>query len=129
MFKTITTLAAVTLAAATFAPAVQAASNPDPIVVDRTNDYISVRVSGADLDFASGDGQQEMRRRVRTVAREVCEVAVPLGYVRLIKPRAVNDCKRDTREAAEPQLAALFARAASGEKVASIQLKLGRLAR
>ena len=127
MFKTITTLAAVTLAAATFAAAAQAASKPGPIVVD--GEVYSARVDGADLDFASGDGQQEMRRRVRTVAREVCEVAVPLGYVRLIKPRAVNDCKRDTREAAEPQLAALFARAASGEKVASIQLKLGRLAR
>lgn len=129
MFKTITTLAAVTLAAATFAPAVQAASNPDPIVVDRTNDYISVRVSGADLDLASGDGQQEMRRRVQTAAWDVCKPAVSQSLVPLTNQFAVTDCRRDTREAAEPQLAALFARAASGEKVASIQLKLGRLAR
>ena len=129
MFKTLTTLAAATLATATFAAAAQAASNASPIIVDRNAEYVSVRVSGADLDLASGDGQQEIRHRVRTAAWDVCKVAVPQGLVRLTNPFAVKDCRRDTREAAEPQLAALFARAVGGEKVASIELKLGRLAR
>lgn len=127
MIKLLAPLAA--LAAATFAPAVQAASNPDPIVVDRTNDFISVRVSGADLDLASGDGQQEMRRRVRTAAWDVCKPAVSQSLVPLTNQFAVTDCRRDTREAAEPQLAALFARAARGEKVAGLNFKLARRAR
>lgn len=129
MFKTITSLAAAALATATFAAAAQAASNASPIVVDRNDEYVSVRVSGADLDLASGDGQQEMRRRVRTAAWDVCKVAVPQSLFPLTNPFAVKDCRRDTRETAEPQLVALFARAVGGEKVASIELKPGRLAR
>lgn len=126
MNKTLTTLAAALLAMPFVA---HAASDTGPIVVDRNDSVFSIRVSGADLDLASPGGQNKMRGRVCSAVREVCQVAVPQGTTRVFEPFAMSECARDTRQAVEPRLAALFARAARGDKIASLDLKLARAAR
>lgn len=63
MFKTVTAVAAVLSAAALVTP-----------TVSHAEDVRSVTVSYADLDLASGLGQQKLERRISFAAATVCDL-------------------------------------------------------
>ncbi len=63
MLKTISAFAAVAAATVLVAPTVSHAAGPN-----------SVRVSYADLNLGSGDGQQALERRISFAARVICDM-------------------------------------------------------
>lgn len=123
MFKSFLPLAAVVALIAT--PA--AAAPPVSSAID--GEFLTISVSGADIDLSSPGGQQTMRGRVDGAVWRVCDAAIKQGLTRVFDPLAFGECRFATRDAAEQQLAALFARASRGEKVASLVFKLRRAVR
>ena len=102
MLKPIAAFGALVIASALVVPTVSqaAASN-------------SVRVSYADLNLASEQGQNSLVRRMAFAARTVCEVE---DSRELALAAATNSCRSDAIEAAQPQYEAAV-RAARGGTV------------
>ena len=100
MLKTLPALAALVVATALVTPTVGQAA-----------EAISVRVSYADLNLATGFGQNKLERRIAFAARSVCGTADPrdLNFV-----RAVSDCRDGTIADAQPAYEAAVASARHG---------------
>ena len=116
MLKTLTTLAAATL----LASPLPAFAGPAPIT-DR-NGTIHTRVSGSNLNLASAAGQGAMRERVEQAVGQLCDMPLPVDYVRNYSPRSLKSCRTLILEAAEPQLRRLFAQAEQGGTQAALRI-------
>ena len=88
MLNTLSALAALAVASALVAPTVSQAEEPN-----------SVRVSYADLNLASGDGQHLLQRRITGAARTVCVIE---DSKELALRSATNLCRSDAIASAWP---------------------------
>lgn len=97
MLKTLPALAALAAAAALVIPTVSQAA-----------EQTSARVSYADLNLATGVGQQKLQRRIAFAAASVCDTADRLD---LIYWRAVTQCRSGAIADAQPAYRAAVASA------------------
>ena len=97
MLKTISALAALVVASAFVMPTVGQAEEPN-----------SVRVSYADLNLASGVGQNLLQRRIAGAARTVCVIE---DSKELALSNATNLCRRYAVASAQPAYADAIASA------------------
>lgn len=97
------------LAAVAIAPAMGQETGRDPIDVKApvipTERYVAY-VSYSDLDLATKRGEDRLRGRVRSAARDVC----PHDYTRMGAELSM-ECRRIARVGAEPQIALAVTRA------------------
>lgn len=99
--KTIAAFGAVLIATGVVVPTVsQAEDNP------------SVRVSYADLNLATANGQDHLGRRIAHAAETVCYLGETAADLKLV--RASTDCRASTIAAAQPQYIAAVAAARHG---------------
>lgn len=97
MVKQLIIIAAAVVASALIVPTVSQAA-----------DRSSVRVSYADLNLATGFGQNKLQRRIAYASQTVCDTGFPLD---LSFMRAVNDCREATIADAQPAFEAAVASA------------------